>query len=309
MVNMIRTANHKKEPEIMTKNMGKLCFACTLIVLLGTVCTFADGSNKSITIAIFPCTDVVASFEKFNPLMAYLKKETCLDLKLTVPKDFETLKRNIENGDISFVFQDPNIYVMLASWYDRKNLIGTVARDGALTQSGVVIVRKDSGIGQLKDLAGKTVMFGPRMSATKWMAATLLFKEKGLDIDTDLNSYSNGTCCEDIAFNVYLKTVDAGIVCDHFLGEHYKKQKELGVDAAEMIVIDRTQSVPTKVFAPRQGISQDIVIKINRALLRLDDKNPLHKDILYSAEIGGFLATSDTDYDRIKMLFRVGTDD
>jgi ABC-type phosphate/phosphonate transport system substrate-binding protein len=129
-----------------------------------------------------------------------------------------------------------------------------------------------------------------------------LFEENGINIDKDLKSYSNGGCCEGIAFNVYLKAVDAGVVCDHFLEEHSKKQKELGVDAEEILVVCRTKSVPTRVFAARQEINNDIIAKVNQALLRLDNNKPAHKKILYRAELGGFQKSTDEDYDSIRML-------
>jgi len=150
-------------------------------------------------------------------------------------------------------------------------------------------------------------MFGPKLSAAKWVAAKSLFEENGINIDKDLKAYSNGGCCEDIAFNVYLKAVDAGVVCDHFLEEHSKKQQELGVEAEEINVICRTKSVPTRVFSARQEINNDIITKVNQALLRLDNNKPAHKKILYRAELGGFLKSKDEDYNGIRMLIGAKT--
>ncbi len=145
-------------------------------------------------------------------------------------------------------------------------------------------------------------MFGPKLSAAKWIAAKESFKETGIDIDKDLRAYSNGGCCEDIAFNVYLKAVDAGVVCDHFFEEHSEDRNELGMDPKQLIVIGRTKTVPTRVFTARKELSNSIVNKINQALLDLDKKNPEHAKILYPAELGGFQKAKDKDYDRIRSL-------
>ena len=167
---------------------------------------------------------------------------------MVVPRDSAEFERAIKNGDIDFAFQDPHMYVRFADLYDKGTLIRALTREGTTSQSGVVIVRKDSGINKLEDLIGKTVMFGPKLSAAKWVAAKLLFEENGINIDKDLKAYSNGGCCEDIAFNVYLKAVDAGVVCDHFLGEHSEKQQELGVEAKQISVICKNQ------ISPNEGI-------------------------------------------------------
>jgi phosphonate transport system substrate-binding protein len=286
----------------MINKLSKGVVAGVLFMCLLAGASYADEVRKDITLAIFPCTDVVMSFKKFHPLVTYLKEETGLDISLVVPRDPAEFERSIKNGNIDFAFQDPHMYVRFACFYDKGSLLRALTREGATSQSGVVIARKNGGINKLEDLIAKTVMFGPKFSAAKWVAAKSSFEENGIDIDKDLRAYSNGGCCEDIAFSVYLKAVDAGVVCDHFLEEHSKKQRELGVEAEQIVVIFRTKSVPTRVFVARQGISNDIITKVNQALLSLDNHKPDHKKILYLAELGGFQKSKDEDYDGIRNL-------
>jgi phosphonate transport system substrate-binding protein len=291
-----------KEFYMVANRFNKRLVISVLFMSLIGLGGYAYGAERHITIAVLPCTDVVMTFKKFHPLVTYLKQQTGIDIRLVVPKGSERLETAIENGDIDIAFQDPHTYVRLASLYDKSTLVRSLNRAGAISQSGVVITSKDSLIKKVKDLKGKTVMFGPRVSATKWVAAKTLFEENGIDIDKDLKAYSNGGCCEDIAFNVYLKAVDAGVVCDHFLQEHPEKQREIGIDAMQLIVVSRTRLVPTKLFAARRGISESTVTKINDALLGLDKNKPEHAKILYRAELGGFQKSRDEDYNGIRML-------
>ena len=285
----------------MTYNRLNKCIISVLIFFL-VIVNSADGAKEQIKIAILPCSDIMMVFKKFNPLITYLKQQTGFDISLVVPKGYADFESAMKNGDIDFAFSDPHIYLKLEDLYNTNSLISSLDRKGAGLQHGVVIVRKDSGINNLKDLQGKAVLFGPELSAPKWLAARLLFKENDIDIIKDLRSYSNGGCCEDIAFNVYLKVVDAGLVCDHFLEEHSEKQKELGIDAKQMIVIGRTESVPSRVFAARKGLREDIVTKVNQALLKLDKKNPEHIKILYPAELGGFEKSKGEGYENLWKL-------
>jgi len=278
--------------------IGVVCM-CLLVAA-----SYADEARKHVTIAI-PCSDVVRSFTKFHPLITYLKHETGFDIRLVVPKDSAEFERGVKHGDIDFAFQDPQMYVELAGLYDKGSLIRSLTREGAAFQSGVLIAAKDSGINKVGDLKGKVVMFGPRRSAARWVAAKLLFEESGINLDKDLKSYSNGGCCEDIAFSIYLKRVDAGVVCDHFLDEHSQKQEELGIETEQLIVISKTRLVPTKVFAASRKTSNNIVARVNQALLRLDKKNPEYAKALYRAELGGFEKSKDEDYDNLRHL--IGT--
>jgi phosphonate transport system substrate-binding protein len=286
----------------MVNSSRKKTIVCVLVAFLLNFAGYAHGAGKDITIAILPCKDVVMTFKKFHPLVTYLKQETGLDIKLVVPKDSVEFERDLKNGDIDFAFQDPYTYVRLADLYNKAALLGALTRERTRVQSGVVIVRKDSGTNKLEDLRGKTVMFGHKASATNWVVAKLLFEQRGIDIDKDLKAYSNETCCEDTSFNVYLKTVDAAVVCDHFFEEHSEKQQELGIDFNKLVIIDRTRLIPTNVFAASRAVSKDIIIAINQALLRLDKEKSAHTKILYPAELGGFEKSRDKDYDNMRML-------
>lgn len=284
------------------RKFSKEVTTSALFVLLLVAACFAVAPKKHVNIAIFPCADAVMNLKKFHLLGTYLEEETGFDISLEVPGDYAEFERGVRNGDIDFAFQDPHIYVRLAGLYDKGSLIRALTREGTTTQAGVVIARTDSSIGTLEDLRGKTVMFGPKLSAARWLAAKSLFEENGIDIDKDFKAYTNGRCCEDIAFSVYLKAVDAGVVCDHFLGEHSKKQKELGVEAKQITVVCKTKPVPTRIFAARQKLGEDILARVNRALLGLDKNKSAHAEILFRAELGGFQKSKDDDYDSMRRL-------
>lgn len=260
----------------------------------------ADERQQEISIAIFPCTDAVSSFKKFNPLITYLREYTRLNVRMKFYQDFDSYERGIKNGSLNFVLQEPHVYRRYVDQYDPDSLLRTLTWEGKRFQSGVVIARKESYIKTLMDLKDRTVMFGPKVSSAKWVAAKLLFKDNGIDVDNDLKEYSNGGCCEDIAFNVYLKAVDAGVICDHFLIEHRNKQRKLGFDAGQLVVIGVTQPVQTKVFTATRKVAPDIVARVNQALLNLDIKIEASKKILYAAELGGFFKPDDRALGELK---------
>jgi phosphonate transport system substrate-binding protein len=255
----------------------------------------ASPTGASLRVAVLPCTNIEASFEKFHPLFAYLESSVGSSFSLVVPADLAEFEAATRNGQIDFALQDPHTFQELSSLFDDESLLQTRALDGTIRQSAVVVVRKDSGLRELRQLVGKTVMFGPRVSSPKWIAARLLFESRGIDVDHDLKVL-NGGCCEDIAFTVAIRSVDAGAICDHFLALHGARQKNIGVDAEALAVIGRTRSLPTRIFAARRGVPTEVVQVVTRALLSLDPVDPGHAAILAGAEIGGFLKTTEADY-------------
>lgn len=280
---------------------GIILGALIISTLVGPIASYA--AKKKITIAILPCFDIVMAFQKFHPLITYLEEQTGLEIKMMVQTNFSEFELAIRNGDIDFVIQDPHTYVRLANLYNKEALLRTLTAEGTTSRRGVIITRKDSGINELGDLRGKTVMFGPKQSIAKWIAARTLLEQNGINVDEDLRAYRNGECCDDIAFNVYLKAVDAGAVCEHFIGgDHAESQKKLGIDMDQMAVIGKTPLVPTKVFAARKTVSSDIVTQLVDALLGIDMADPALAKILQSAELGGFERVNDEDYNNIREL-------
>jgi phosphonate transport system substrate-binding protein len=283
----------------------KLHKGIILSVLIISVLVGSPDSNEAkepITIAILPCFDIVMTYKKFHPLITYLEKQTGYDIKMVVQTDISEFELAVRNGDIDFALQDKHTYVNLASLYNKDALLRTLTPGGATTRRGVIIVRRDSGINEVVDLRGKTVMFGPKQSIAKWIAAKILLEKNGINIDEDLRAYRNGRCCEDIAFNVYLEAVDAGAVCRHFIEDYSDKQEGLGIDINEIVVIGRTDLVPTRIFAARKTLSNDIVAKFIHALLAIDKADPIQSDMMISAELGGFEKVKDEDYDEIREL-------
>jgi phosphonate transport system substrate-binding protein len=266
-------------------------------VLLGApVCLgVAPGSGPGLKLAVLPCSNIETTFRKFYPLLAYLKSGTGLGVTIVVPADLDEFESLTKNGQIDAALQDPHTFMRFARSFDASTLLQARGPDGASSQSGVVVVRRDSGVSSLAQLRGKTVMFGPRASTPKWVAARLLFESSGISIDRDLKAL-NGGCCEDIAFAVSVRSVDAGVICDHFLGQHEAKQKDLGVDRASLNVIARTAAFPSRILAVRRGVSPTVSGAITQALLQLDPAVPGHARILSSAEIGGFFQITEREY-------------
>ena len=153
MINL-KASVERKEPYMMVKRVTNGSIIGALLVCLFVVASYADEATNRITIAIFPCTDIVMSLEKFHPLVTYLKQETGFDIRLVVPKGPAEFERAIRNGKIDFAFQDPHIYVKLADLYDKDALIKALTRKGLTSQSGVVIARKGTGIKKLEELEG-----------------------------------------------------------------------------------------------------------------------------------------------------------
>ena len=255
----------------------------------------ASPPGPALRVAVLPCTNIEASFRKFHPLFAHLRSRTGLEIDLVVPSDLSEFETMTRNGLVDFALQDPYTYEHLAHEYDDSSLLQTRGLDGSVSQAAVVVVRRDSGVSDLRQLVGKAVMFGPRASSAKWIAGKLRFEAEGIDVERDLK-FVNGGCCEDIAFTVMIRSADAGVICDHFLALHDVRHKTIGIEADSLKIIAHTAPVPTRIFAAGKSVPPDVIRAITRALLDLDPADDADAEFLTRAEIGGFFRTTRSDY-------------
>ncbi|MEW6520559.1 MAG: phosphate/phosphite/phosphonate ABC transporter substrate-binding protein [Thermodesulfobacteriota bacterium] len=288
-------------PMLLRVILFLFCFSLSFSQIAGTAEPF-----KKIRLAVIPCNEPVKAFEQFLPLARYLEKKTGLTIELEVASNCKDLARRVQNKEADMVFQTASNYLQLAESYNRDHLLKFLTIDGDDHLYGVVVVRQDSGIKQLSDLRGKVVQFGPEGSLQKWIAARWLFAESGIDIERDLSRNSiKGGCCDEIAFNVFIKKVDAGIVCEHAMDKIGQKGN---LNIHKFREIARTSLVPSHVFAARKEIPEKVITAVTSALLELDKGNPEYAPILHRAEIGGFRRTSDDHYDELRKMAAAAND-
>jgi len=92
-----------------------------------------------------------------------------------------------------------------------------------------------------------------------------------------------------------VKAVDAGVICDHFLGLHSARQKDLGVDPSSLAVIGRTPAFPTG-SSPPAGASRLTRSQRSPGAPPSRPRDPAHARILASAEMRGFQRTTRAEY-------------
>ncbi|MCK5341660.1 MAG: phosphate/phosphite/phosphonate ABC transporter substrate-binding protein [Desulfobulbaceae bacterium] len=258
------------------------------------------ADEATINIGILPCSDVVKTYEEYQPLARYIANTTDRNVRLLVLESYGELVNLLQKGEVQFAIHGPGSYIRLAPFYDQQYLLKALTPDGSDTSTGLVITRADSNIFSLNDLRGKTVEFGPTTSGIKSLAAELLFYRAGISIEKDLGSHAHGGCCGDILLNVFFRKFDAGVICMHGFNE----LKDEGFDRSKIRIIAETPPVSTNVFAVNRSVSPDLAGSVADSLLALDKKNPAHKKILDAAGTGGFARTTDSRYDELRKAIK-----
>lgn len=165
--------------------------------------------------------------------------------------------------------------------------------------NGYFLVRADSDINSIEDLKGKTLLFGPKANAAKFLAPYATLKKAGIDIDEDLKEYSFGGACPDIAMSVYLGDYDAGVTCGLYMAQMVYKKFNLETD---LRVLTTTDDVPYWIFSASDKKDREKVEKVKQALLKPDKKNPETSEVLDIVRWNGFVEVTGNESDKIEEL-------
>lgn len=244
-------------------------------------------------LTILSCMDPVTTYTNFHILAHYLESQIGREVILQVPRDYGAFRRIIRRKQTDFSYQPAHVFLDLESFFNPDTLLSGLTPSGRRLHQAFLVARSDSSIETVRDLYGKSVLFGPQESTVRAFAAERLLEDNGIDIERDLHDNRYGLSCEKTAFNVFLGAYDAGFVCDHSW-----KVLSSGANPAWPIppgslkIIGKTMEIPTWVFGARQGLGPGIAQRVADALVSLSrSESPEHDLVLRTIEAGGFAPT------------------
>jgi len=246
------------------------------------------GKN-TVKVAILPLYSAITLFDRFDPLMRYLTQKTGFEFKLVIPRDFEDFFETIRRGQAEFSYSNPYIYIQLADDGHLSAFANTVMQTTGDIFRGIIITHRDSSIRTLDDLKGKDVMVVSYKSAGGFLAQKLFLQENGIDVFRDLR-LREGKRQEEVILNVYRHTADAGFVRESAL-EVLKEEIDLG----RIRILATTQYIANWPFAATRSADGKTTEQVRKILLELNDAN-----ILSAAQVAGFKAATDRDFDNLR---------
>lgn len=261
-----------------------------------------------ITYAYLPQYSHRVSYERHNPLIEYLKKETGLPLKQIFPDTFDEHMKMVGQGKIDISYSNPVAYVKIAHRYGATAFARIIESDGKTDFRGQIICRADNKtIRTVSDCRGKRWIAVDPSSAGGYMFALGHFYDHGLhkqDFAVIDFAPGPGGKSEKVVLAVHAGKYDIGSVREGTLTVVADK-----IDVSEIRVIAHTRWYPGWVYAARKDLDSEALKKIQEAMLRLDWRNPEHQKILEAAHVNGIIPSSDAEFGPVRDLLRkVGVD-
>jgi phosphonate transport system substrate-binding protein len=285
----------------MSRLFRILILVCLCLVLITPACeieaqTKADRENTVFTIGLIPERNIFKQIERYDPLAAYLSKKIGKNIKLKVLTQYGNIIDNFVSHNLDAAFLGSFTYALAHSKLGVEPIARPVNMDGSSTYYGLIFVRKDSGIRNIKDMHGKRFVFVDRATTAGYLLPLAFFKISGIeDYKTFFKeTYFAGTH-KDAIYDVLNKKADIGAAKNTIFYRLAAKDKRLLND---LVFLARSPDVPENGLAVRKEIDNTIKLKLKHALINMN-RDPEGINVLKKFGAKKFIETSDDDYSSV----------
>lgn len=256
-----------------------------------------EPEKQDLVMAFVPSRDVNQIQLSADKIAQYLSKETGYNVKATTVTSYAAVTEGMTSKKVDMGWVGPLDYVIGRQQNGSYPITASI-RFGKKGYKAFIIVKSDSGINELKDLKGKTFIFGDTLSASSNLYPRYALIKAGLNPDKDLTAQriSNQSA---VAIGVYQGQADAGAIYDDA-----RKNKEVVGKFPD--IMDKTKVIYTSDLIPadpqivRKDLNKKQVEKLKAALLKLSNDPEGKKWLKDLFSIDSLADASDADYDVLR---------
>ncbi len=279
------------------------------LLLILTVISCSDSTDKSkdrptYKIGYMICNSEKETLERFIPFSKFLGDKLGVNFE-TVAIDTINFTREIDKLD--FVHTNSLLYVILNRFHGVDVLAAEKKGSLGYKSQGIILARKESGLKKIEDLKGKTMIFGPMLAPTGFMAQVDIMQKAGIDPEQDLAFYTippGSFKHEKVIYGVLFERYDAGSIPIDDL-ETMVADDRVSMD--DFNIIGRSEPIPYCNFGVTQKIDESLLRRFKKALLSITEDDTVNIDgeqikVLDRALVDGYVDIEDKDFDIVREM-------
>ncbi|MDA8098706.1 MAG: phosphate/phosphite/phosphonate ABC transporter substrate-binding protein [Nitrospiraceae bacterium] len=284
-----------------------------LVVVIGitafltAACTTQPGKSPSTRvyrIGYMICNSEQETLHRFKPLTAYLEKKLGVRLEMQA---IDTTDFTKAVDTLDFTHTNSLLYIMMHRNQGVDILAAEKAGSLGARAKGLVVALKKSGITNLRQLKGRTMVFGPMLGPTSYMAQLDLLLKSGIDPENDLASYAipPGTFKhEKVIYGVMLGKYDAGAAP---LLDFERMAADGRIDPKDFTVLAESEPIPYCNFGVTQKVDEGLARRFKQAVLALTKNDTVEVDgetvrVLERANVDGYDDILDKYFDSVREM-------
>lgn len=250
------------------------------------------------------CNSENETNDRFRPLTAYLGQQLNANFEM---KAIDTTNFIHEIDTLDFTHTNSLLYIIMNRFHGVE-ILATEKKDALGSRSqGVIITLAKSDIKTVEDLKGKSMLFGPTLAPTGFMAQVDLMQKHGLNPDNDLAFYSvpkGSFKHEQVVYGVLFEKYDAGALP---IGDVESMAADGKIAAEDFRILDKAEPIPYCNFAVTQKIDPSFAARFKQTILALTPNTTVEYEgetikVLSRALVDGYEDAKDEDFDVVREM-------
>ena len=240
---------------------------------------------NEVSFGIVPQTNGSKLSKLWSPILKYLEQETDIDLRFATARNISTFEKRVQSGKYDIVYMNPYHYTLFHQAQGYK----AFAKAKKKRLKGIVVVQKDSPYRTLNDLNNAELAFPSNAFAANLVPRAVL-KKNSLDFSSKFVS-SHDSVYRNIARGRYPAGGGVMRTFNNTSPEYRNKLR----------ILWTSDGYTPHAFAAHPRVPQDIVDKLQKALLKMD-QDPKGKALLKKIRFKGIEKGSDKEWDDVRAL-------
>ena len=272
----------------------RLIIALLWFTVTAVVASSAQAAQDPLVMGIFPRNKATETTTMYTPLANYLSERLGRKVILVTSKDFDSFWKGVMERKYDIVHYNQYHYIQSTQAY---KVIAHNQEFGKDAVAGALFVRKDSGINELAQLRGRTIIFGGGKDAMlSYIAPRFLLMQAGLKEGDFKTEFAVNP--PNAALALYNKQADAAGGGDILIDLPVVKN---AVNTQELKLLAATEPLLFLPWAVKRTMPAKLGESIQSLLVELG-RSDAGKDILKAAMTTGMGKAEDKDYDRHRKM-------
>jgi len=255
-----------------------------------------SSPETELLIGLIPEQQIFQQIDRYAPLADYISEKTGIKIRLKVLSRYGNIIDNFVSSGMDGAFFGSFTYTLAHARLGVEVIARPECLDGVSTYHGILFVRKDSGIRNIKGMAKKRFVFVDKATTAGYLTALYYFKKNGVQ---DYRSYFRETYFAgthmDAIRDVFNRKADIGVAKNTVFERLAREDPAI---AKELQILETFPVVPENGLALRKDLSDAAKNGIKQVLLTMHN-DPAGQKILVRFGARRFIETTDKDYDPV----------
>lgn len=258
------------------------------LIAVAASASAARAADGTLILGVFPRYKATETVTMFKPLADYLGERLGRPVNVTTSKDFDSFWQGVNEQRYDIVHYNQYHYILSARTYQ---VIAQQQEFGKKAVGGALYVRKDSGITQISQLRGRTIIFGGGKDAMlSYIAPRFLLMQAGLK-ESDFKS-EFAVNPPNALLALFHKQADAAGGGDILIDLPVVRN---AINAQELRILSATEPLLFLPWAVKRSMPAKLRDSIQALMIGLEN-DEAGKNVLGAAKATGMGKAEDRDY-------------